>query len=212
MATPLAVELVRGGIPFVVGMAGEVADQACRLFSRLFYEALLKGGVSAALAASQGRRLGIIGKGCADPRSSVDWTLPTLFLPSAVKEVRLAKSVDEWKIRQRRLKPFACKEKYPAFCDRLEPMHWYTLLMAAGADQPALSPRKLRFQVLAIADQPSAVNTLTPSPRLGRSWVLQHFATQAVLDGHIPCLVKRRRRRRNSMACSMRSGLPGSKR
>src|SRR5262249_37483984 len=44
VASPLAVELVAAGVPVVVGMAGAVADRACRLFTRRFYQSLLEGG------------------------------------------------------------------------------------------------------------------------------------------------------------------------
>src|SRR5262249_26450553 len=76
---PLTVDLVEMGVPVVVGMAGEVSDQACRLFSRRFYEALLH-GEPIVEAAAQGRRAGILGGGGDDPRSSPDWSLPVLFL------------------------------------------------------------------------------------------------------------------------------------
>ena len=41
---PLAIELIQGGLPMVVAMVGSVADRACRLFTRSFYQTLLKGG------------------------------------------------------------------------------------------------------------------------------------------------------------------------
>jgi CHAT domain-containing protein len=40
VSVAFAAELIRQGIPLVVGMAGEVADSACRLFARQFYSAL----------------------------------------------------------------------------------------------------------------------------------------------------------------------------
>ena len=70
---PLAVDLVKMGVPVVVGMAGEISDQACRLFTRQFYEALLNGD-EFAQAAAEGRRAGIMSKSGDDPRSSVDWS------------------------------------------------------------------------------------------------------------------------------------------
>jgi hypothetical protein len=41
--SPLAVQLVEIGVPVVVGMAGEVSEQACRFFARRFYEGFLEG-------------------------------------------------------------------------------------------------------------------------------------------------------------------------
>jgi hypothetical protein len=211
VASPLAVELVEKGVPIVVGMAGEVADQACRLFSRLFYESLLRDG-QVALAASQGRRLGIIGEGRSDPRITIDWALPTLVLPAAVKNICLKEVPQEWQVRKARADNYRCRDKYPIFCDRLESLRWYSVLMADLPSQKELSPRKRSFQVLGMAAAANRVDpagrqgfraglatvrpsrssdSLVPPPRFGRSWVLHRFATQAVLDGHIPCLVNK---------------------
>ena len=82
--TPLAVRFVRGGIPVVAGMAGPVADQACRLFTRGFYLALLRGGPFAQ-AAADGRRAALR-HGSVDPDASADWALPVLFLSDAVHD------------------------------------------------------------------------------------------------------------------------------
>lgn len=74
---PLAAELVRRGVPAVVAMAGEVADQACRLFTRAFGEAILAGlPITAAMA--HGRRAVFACGGL--PGRSVDWALPTLYV------------------------------------------------------------------------------------------------------------------------------------
>ena len=54
-----AAELVGAGIPIVVGMAGAVADTACRLFTRQFYRALVN-EEPADLAAAKGRRAALI--------------------------------------------------------------------------------------------------------------------------------------------------------
>src|ERR1700760_573508 len=71
-----AAALVSAGVPMVVGMSGEVADSACRLFTRRFYEALLQ-GESVAAATAEGRRAGLTG---ADPYHTVDWAFPSLLL------------------------------------------------------------------------------------------------------------------------------------
>ena len=55
---PLATELIKLGIPIVVGMSGRVDDQACRLFAKGFYSAMLKGG-KIGYAAAEGRRAAI---------------------------------------------------------------------------------------------------------------------------------------------------------
>src|SRR5262249_2516778 len=123
--SPLAVELIRGdnegGVPIVMGMAGEVADQACRLFTQHFYEALLHDG-DIVRAAAEGRRFGIRHGGSA--RTSVDWALPTLFLSEKVPEkIQFAPEVkdQEW---QRKASSYATGP-FPVFCDRMEFFRWY---------------------------------------------------------------------------------------
>jgi hypothetical protein len=192
VAAPLAVELVRGGVPVVVGMAGEVADRACRLFTRRFYESLLKGG-EIAQAAAQGRRAGIIALGGADPRASVDWALPLLVLPAGVNAVQLdIRLQTQEKPRQEIAAKYAADEDYPAFCDRLEVLRWYSLLMADNPAQKVLSPKRRAFQMLSVAVTEKSLNKLTPGSRFGRTWLLHQLATQAARDGHVPCLVNKK--------------------
>ncbi|MFI7538913.1 CHAT domain-containing protein [Streptosporangium sp. NPDC049376] len=69
--------LVRGGVPIVVAVAGEVTEYACRLFSRRFVQALLHGD-AVAEAAAHGRRAALLGE--PNPDDRLDWAMPTLFL------------------------------------------------------------------------------------------------------------------------------------
>ncbi|MEV8637440.1 CHAT domain-containing protein [Streptosporangium sp. NPDC051023] len=80
--------LIRGGVPIVVAVAGEVTEYACRLFSRRFVQALLR-GEAVAEAAAHGRRAALIGE--RHPEDRLDWAMPTLFvadtLPADFKAV-----------------------------------------------------------------------------------------------------------------------------
>lgn len=80
---PLAAELVNQGVPIVIAMSGRISDQACRLFTRRFAQALLSGETLVA-ATARGRRAAIA-EGDA-PRRSVDWGFPTLYLSASVPE------------------------------------------------------------------------------------------------------------------------------
>ncbi|MCZ7543143.1 MAG: CHAT domain-containing protein [Anaerolineae bacterium] len=187
VAAPLAAELVAGGVPLVVGMAGRVADQACRLFTQQFYRALLRDG-AVAHAAAEGRRAGIRhGSGASDPRAAVDWALPTLFLSAGVKAPRIQVESDAVTQNWHRAALEFAPGPFPTFCDRLEVLHWYDLLMADETTQAAASGRQSDIQALALAvnqkDGP------TDAPRFGRTWLLKEMAAEAVRDGHVPCLV-----------------------
>lgn len=188
VASPMAVQLIegdgRGGVPVVVGMAGQVADQACRLFTRCFYQAILKGG-EIAQAASAGRRVGIIDEGLTNPRESVDWAMPTIFMSLGVDEPRLAVTPHEaeldWHARAGDFAPAS----YPAFCDRLGFFEWFDCLMAESeAGLPTPQPHRGDLQVIAVSR-----DGRQKKGQLGRTWLLREFAAQAVLDGHLPCLV-----------------------
>jgi hypothetical protein len=188
---PLAVEFVKMGVPVVVGMAGEVSDQACRLFTRRFYEALLNGD-EFAQAAAEGRRAGIMGKSADDPSSSVDWSLPTLLLADTLTETRLRIPDEVLELEQRLYQAagaYARNEDYPAFCGRLNFFHWYDMLMADRSVQQTTSRNKREFQMLAVSVNLEDRSKLTPGDRYGRTWLLHEFATQMAGDGHVPVLL-----------------------
>lgn len=77
---PFATQLVAAGIPAVVGMSGEVTDRTCRLFARRFGSSLVN-GAPLALAASDARRAAFQNQDGLPPDTSVDWALPSLFVP-----------------------------------------------------------------------------------------------------------------------------------
>lgn len=184
-APPLAFELVKGGVPMVVGMGGRVADIACRLFTRRFYEALLK-GESVADATAHGRRAGIMHIG-AQVDSLVDWAMPTLYLSKNVSP-RIA--VDPaWVAQAQQVELYAGKYRSindpPFFCDRYEFIESYHKLLhplgRTGA-QPATP-----FSVIAV--EVDAWEPTVKKPQYGKTRLLEELAAQAVRDGHVPCLL-----------------------
>jgi hypothetical protein len=72
---PFAAQLVAGGVPVVVAMAGDIADTACRVFTRALTLAI-EGGLPLAEAAVRGRRAAFVERPEAD---STDWVLPAIF-------------------------------------------------------------------------------------------------------------------------------------
>lgn len=188
VAFPLAVELVRGGVPVVVGMAGEVADQACRLFTRRLYEALLQ-GADVAQAVAEGRRAGIT-QGT-DPRTTVDWAFPVLYLSDAVARPRLSVAVQLQEAAWQRVANEYATPAFPAFCDRHDLLKWHDLLLTADPRvQRAAAHRETDLQVLAIHTEGRDTPDVE-GPRFGRTWLLREYAAKAVRDGHVPVLVSR---------------------
>jgi hypothetical protein len=174
-SAPLAAELVAGGIPVVVGMAGRVADRAARLFTVRFGEALLS-GEPLVRATAAARRVGY--SHGESPRQSVDWAFPAVFTaPSvdsdytAVQTGAAAKmhTLNEW------LDGYLPQED-PVFCGREEFVQAFHELFTRPDSLP---PRR---QVLA------AWSSEEPA-KLGRSRLLKQLATLALREGHIPMLV-----------------------
>src|SRR3954469_3694216 len=80
-SAPLAAELVSGGVPIVVAMAGRVSGLACRLFTPRFGEAIL-GGEPLLAATAEARRAPFAAG--MPPHKSVDWAYPALFVSAKV--------------------------------------------------------------------------------------------------------------------------------
>lgn len=167
---PLAAQLVRGGVPVVVGMAGQVSDLACRLFTRSFGAALV-GGRSLVAASAEARRAGLAG-GALTSRS-VDWAFPAVFMSSAVDPDwrPVPAGVDEvtplvngwissWQV-----------DEAPVFCSRTEFFELYWRMLE-GDGAPVL-----------------AAFVKGQGVRRGRTRLLRELTKQALWDGHIPLLI-----------------------
>lgn len=173
---PLAAELVQRGIPLVVGMGGRVADRACRIFTRRFYETILQGDPIRGIA--QGRRAGH-GEGTS-PEDTLDWALPVLFLDPAVT-VGVSQDSQAHDILRQAFQSLSdyMDHKPAAFCDRLSCMTDYQELVSAGK-------RARRVMVVYESFDPSRDRKL----KYGRTWLLEQLALQAIQNGHAPVLLK----------------------
>jgi hypothetical protein len=175
-AVPMAAQLVADGIPMVVGMSGQVADRACRLFTRRFYEALLQ-GESVVAATAEGRRSGFTG---ADARRTVDWAFPTLFLSEgASPDVRIRQADKDLVARLHRLADSYRTVRNPrVFCDRFEIVEdaYHQLLRV---DLPGGK------RVLGVRVAHSGVG----GAQFGKTRLLEELAARAAAEGFVPCLV-----------------------
>ncbi len=186
LATPVAAELVRRGVPVVVGMSGRVSDQACRLFTRRFYEALLEGS-DPTVAAAQGR-LAALSEGGSDPRISADWTLPAVFVTDDAgwKGLEIADvNDDQWQIAAA---DYVTGPR-PPFCDRFSEFEAFDEVLAERALQNAIHRRHAGLQALAISVD-LADDKREETGRFGRTWLLRELAVKAARDGHFPLLVR----------------------
>ena len=97
-AAPFAAQLVAGGVPVVIAMAGDIADTACRVFTRALTSALSQ-GVPLGTAVLRGRRAAFYQR---PGFWSTDWVLPTVFLAERLPErARLVNAENARTVRAR---------------------------------------------------------------------------------------------------------------
>jgi hypothetical protein len=179
---PMAAELVAGGIPVVVGMSGNVADQACRLFTRSFYNSLLDGD-EIAKAAAIGRRAGILYGGY-DIGMQIDWALPTLYMAEAIGAVSIDKTAQDPDMKRLLAAlEFTMEPDYPPFCGRWDFIAKYRDVVSAGGAQ---------FLLIPVPRADSTTGETEAPPRFGSERLLKELAAEALRDGHIPILVSKK--------------------
>ncbi len=175
-AVPLGAELVagdglNGGPALVVGMGGRVADLACRLFTRQFYQSLLRGDPTWSAAA--GRR-GAFLHGF-DPRDTVDWATPVVFV-----EASATLAVDQQQLALARRRALVAHQMRShddpaAFCGRLDFFdQWREITRASSG-----TARRILGIAMTETDR---------EKRVGGSRLLEELAVAAIHAGHVPCL------------------------
>ena len=166
---PLATELVSLGVPLVLGMAGRVSDITCRLFTRQFGDAMVR-GESLVAATAEARRATVSRGRTTD--ESVDWAFPALFAAEQVDSgfAPVPPGAADFPTQQENWIQDYDLGRDPVFCGRNEFFKAYY-----GFFGPA--PRR----VLAIVAD--------AQPGVGRTRLLLELAAQMLRDGHIPIIV-----------------------
>jgi len=164
----LAAELVKGGIPCVIGMAGKISDPVCRLFSRGFGSALNE-GKPLLQALTDGRRAGLRrqAKAAAD---DIAWALPSVCLAPAMTAGYAPVNVKEASDVLRRFDEYGLMNE-PVFCGRSKLGQLFDDLLDATE----------KLEVL-VAYTPQR-------EQLGKTRLLHEFAGRAVRAGHVVVLI-----------------------
>jgi hypothetical protein len=162
---------VRGGPGLVIGMGGKVADLACRLFTRQFYQSLLRGDPTWSAAA--GRRGAFIHG--FDPLDTVDWATPVVFVEASATMVVDDIELESARKRESAARQFRRQADPPAFCGRLR-------FFDQWRDAITPPPRGTR-RLLGIA-----MSDADTDKQVGGSRLLEELAVAAVHAGHVPCL------------------------
>lgn len=166
-----AAELVRRGIPLAVGMSGEVADTACRLFTRQFYSAVVE-QQQVDVASARGRRAALLHFG--NYKETFDWARAVLCQANGVAtrfhvnhlQQNLIAAADNWRP----------KNKREPFCGRLSWLARFRELFNGGICNLAIESRE------EISDDEDR-------PQIGKSRLLEELQWQSVLEGWIPVLI-----------------------
>lgn len=176
-----AAQLVAGGAAVAIGMRGEVADGACRVFTRRFYQALVTdtdGPININLSTAAGRRAAMLhyvnNYGAHHFDNHVEWARPTLFLSDGLslelKNDEIACALAE--------SPQKIILNNGTFCDRLGYLQHY---------------QKFRNEI--VANKHGRMMLFSSSvpdnnvEQYGKSRLLRELAVQALLDGLIPCAI-----------------------
>ncbi|MFC7530845.1 CHAT domain-containing protein [Actinoplanes sp. GCM10030250] len=164
---PLAATLVADGVPVVIAMAGDVADTACRLFTRSV-AASVSDGTPLARAVREGRRVAFRRK--VDDLNPFDWALPALFVtPEIAEGFTLVDTAASRMIRDKVCQlgldwtpVFYGRDEFFQDLDRLlDPADGLAVLAAQSDDGAAYGGTRL----------------------------LRELAAAAVRAGHLPCLI-----------------------
>lgn len=168
-----AAALVAGGIPVVVGMAGEVADSVCRMFTLSFYRALFE-HQPLPLAVAEGRRAALL-----QYRSytdNVEWARPVLYMADGFQA---GFTLDRTGRQVALSAKFLRKRKDDILCDRMDYLH----------DLEQVCSRKIGNLGLTV-DERAPVSQGITAIQLGKTWLLEEMRWLAVLEGYVPCFLE----------------------
>jgi hypothetical protein len=168
---PLAAQIVARGIPIVVGMAGRIADSACRLFTRRFSEALVA-GEPIVLAVEEGRRAAF-SEGD-PPDTSADWAFPTLFLAEAIPpDIHSSPPAPGVQLVEAWLDGYDVRAISPVFCGRFELLEAFATVLADPA-----------HRVLAVYTENDSDQI-----KFGKTRLLNELTVRALGAGHVPVVL-----------------------
>lgn len=176
-----AANLVAGGVPVVVGMAGEVADGACRIFTSEFYRALLN-GKSVALATARGRRAALLEY--QGYQHTIEWARPSLFVASE-EESTLPVDMQRAGLAEAATKYLKLARRSPrALCGRFFGIEMFESL------RQRLSAGTGRDFVLGFVVTDSIEKVNGHKPQYGKTRMLEELAARLSLAAIAPVLVE----------------------
>lgn len=181
--TDFASSLVAAGVPIVIGMAAEISDLGCRLFTRRFGEAMVERR-PLLVAAALGRAAAL--RATQMPDNAFDWGLIQLALGDDV-DAALAVAAPAPDSDDLKMMSWLRKAELPIDLgggDRVYPPLCATTDVLEGFYQLVRNPNR---SVLALVAYPPR-----PLVRVGLSRACAEVAALAIRAGHVPVLVNLR--------------------
>ena len=189
-ARAFAAQLVRGGVPAAIGMAGEVASSACRLFARSFYRTLAeqepaKAGVDAPCPIRQAVANGQLAarRYSTDSKDNAEWARPSLFLAAGATFPVQGDDAREALIRA--LANLGGSSRL--MLGRTVAMRQYEEFIGFRGDG---AKRVLAFAQSFRRENLKEIEALPYTFKLGKTTLLAQLQARALLDGYVPCLVE----------------------
>jgi hypothetical protein len=176
----IAASLVSNGVAAAIGMAGEVASSACRLFTKAFY-----GGLAAQLPLERAVALGQQAARLHYERfkQSAEWARPALFVArGATFEFTL--DAERRTLIERAA---SLRGKDRGLCDRDTALRAYQHFIETACTSNATSI--LAFEQLTNGAPLPISDEVELGYRLGKTWLLQELRWRALLDHYLPCLI-----------------------
>ena len=166
-ALPFAAELVAEGVPVVVAMAGDIADTACRVFTRALTVAIEQGS-PLVRAVIMGRRAAFHER--PDPKS-INWVMPVLFLAASVPSETHLVDITATTAAKRRAHLLDIAWE-PVFCGRGQFIEAFDRLLDDSDPLNVLVAR-----------------TADPKQSYGGMRLLRELAARAVRSGRLPVVL-----------------------
>jgi CHAT domain-containing protein len=164
---PFAARLVAGGVPIVVAMAGDIADTACRVFTRAVTAAIGR-GIPLVEGVIRGRQATFRER---PDYGSVDWIMPAVFLAECLPgDTRLVDTTVTAAARKR-IQDLGC-DVDPVFCGRGE--------FVAAMDRLLNGRDPLNVLVAYTSD---------PDKSYGGTRLLRELGARAVREGRLPVML-----------------------
>jgi len=179
----LAAQLVAGGIPCAVGMAGKIADPVSRLFSRRFAATLVEGEPLVDVL-THARRAGLQKQSQAASDDNA-WAFPSIHLDSRLTAGYAPVDCQNASAALKRFKAYGLLDE-PIFCGRAE----------LGGLFGKLLDHDDELEVL--------IACVEDNEKVGKTRLLHEFAGRALRGGHVVVMIDDRGSKRD------RDLLPGS--